>query len=177
MDGLLSICDREGIEISYHNPLTRSGNILGFYCRLRNGQPLILLDESLVSRPRLQRCVLAEEVSHHMTGSVGRMLYPCPSRLSRRSAWQRESAATRWAVNYLIPTTALACAAKRGIFLPSELADHFDVEEYIVWRKFHVLRTDLREQWKLRVAAPDVMSPLLVATMWGEAVQGGVECA
>src|SRR5690606_12963490 len=149
MDGLLSICDREGIEVSYHNPLTRSGNILGFYCRLRNGQPLILLDESLVSRPRLQRCVLAEEVSHHMTGSVGRMLYPCPSRLSRRSAWQRESAATRWAVNYLIPTTALACAAKRGIVLPDELAEHFDVEEYIVWRRSEEHTSELQSRENL----------------------------
>lgn len=171
MDGLWAICDQEGIVILYMKYLTRSMRKLGYYYRTEEGQPVILLDESLKTNPRRHRCVLAEELGHYFCGTTGPVLQLSRySPLAGQARGKDEHRGLRWAANFLIPTPELAEAAKKGLSLAHELADFFGVEEYMVWRKFHVLRTDLREQRKLRIVAPDIMSPLLVNTMWGEAV-------
>lgn len=161
MDGLLRICEEKGIDIEYTRLVPERG-FLGWYCTdWDTGQPLILLDESLLSNHMLHRCVLAEEVGHHMAGV----------RLwGKNVRSQNEYRAMRWAVDYLIPTHELAEAAKRGLYFSHELAEWFAVPEWIVLRKFQVLKQDLRERHNLRVHTSDILSPLLVATLWGEAV-------
>lgn len=167
---LLRLCDQEGIRVFWRSLDPEEGKLLGMYFRSRGGHPVIVLDESLQYRIPLGRSVLGEEIAHYYTTpTVDHVNHGPDSSLSKQARWRDESRALRLAANLLIPTSELAEAARKGIFLPHELAEYFTVEEYIVWRKFHVLRTDLREQWKLRVAAPDIMSPLLVGVMWGEA--------
>lgn len=178
MDNLVALCDREGIVVLYVDSLTRSRNKLGYYFRDEDGQPVILLDSTLRDKPRLHRCILAEELGHYFCGAHGRIVRPAADTpLARQARARDEHQGLRWAANYLIPTEELAVAAKTGLSLAPELADYFRVEEYMVWRKLHILRTDLREQWKLHVAAPDIMSPLLVAVRWGEACRERACCA
>src|SRR5690606_33166121 len=63
MEGLLAICDAEGVKVSYQ-PLAPDRGLLGMY--IREGRRAgIILDESLSSQPRLERTVMAEEVGHH----------------------------------------------------------------------------------------------------------------
>src|SRR5690606_15003722 len=64
---LLSMCKDEGIEISYQ-PLDQKNGLLGLYFRAQDGTPIIILDKHLERNPRVERCVLAEEVFHHFTG-------------------------------------------------------------------------------------------------------------
>lgn len=162
MNGLLRICEDHGIDIEYVRLVPDRG-LLGWYCAdWDTGQPLILLDDSLPNNPRLHRLVLAEEVGHHMVGV--RRLGDSAVR------WQNEHRAMRWAVDYLIPTPRLAEAAERGLHLSHELAEWFDVPEWIVWRKFHALKQDLRERHNLRVPTSDILSSLLVDVLRQEAV-------
>lgn len=171
MIDLLRLCDEEGIRVFWRQLDPEEGKLLGMYCRSPKGRPVIALDERLQYRVPLGRSVLAEEIAHYYTVPTADHLNHGPGvSLNGPSVWRDESRAMRLAANMLIPTEQLAIAARKGLTSCHELAQYFLVEEYIVWRKFHVLRTDLREQWKLRLAAPDIMSPLLVATMWGEAV-------
>lgn len=178
MDDLWALCDQEGIVVLYVDNLTRSKLKLGYYYRTEDGQPVILLDESLQDMPRRHRCVLAEELGHYFCGATGAIVRPgAYSPLSGGARAKDEHRGLRWAANYLIPTDRLALAAQAGLSSVPELADYFEVEEYMVWRKFHILRTDLREQWKLHVAAPDIMSSLLVAVRWGAACRERAYCA
>lgn len=167
---LLRLCDREGIQLFWRQ-LDGERKLLGMYFRSASGQPVIALDENLQHRIPLARCVLAEELGHYWTAPTADHLNcACETSLNKQARWQDEKRALRKAANLLIPTEKLAQAGRRGLFLAHELAEHFTVEEYVVWLKFHVLRSDLREQWKLHVVAPEIMSPLLVGVMWGEAV-------
>lgn len=172
MEGLLQLCRHHGVDVHFVR-LSSTGKILGYYCHARDGTPLIMLDESLCTRPRLLRCVLAEELGHHLTVPQGHPAGMGYSVLERDNLMQLsldEARALRWAANCLIPTDELAFAAKRGLVLAHELAEHFQVEEWMVWRKFHVLRQDLREQHRLRASFGDILSPLLAEIMWGAAV-------
>lgn len=170
MEGLLAICDQEGIDVQY-GTITRRKSLLGLFWWEPDGGPVIGLDESLLSHPRLERCVLAEEVGHfyfppvgslagmHFSSSLGRLNTPNRSR--------DESKAVRWAANYLIPTAQLAEAANSGIRSVDELADYFCVTEWMVWRKLAVIRMDMREQQGLRVKTRDLWAPILVDNLWG----------
>lgn len=168
MQDLLSICERDNVLVFWRH-LDPDGKLLGMYFRSPGGRPIIVLDESLTHRTRLARCVLAEELAHYWTAPTADHLnHDDP--LNKQAIWKDESRAGRLAANLLIPTTHLAAAVKRGLFSAHELADEFNVEEWMIWRKFHILRQDLREQHKLRESIGDLLSPLLVDVLWGYAV-------
>lgn len=175
MEGLLRLCAQEGIAVEYVD-LSKSRGLLGWYCSDWNtGESLILLDYSLLDSPPLHRCVLADELGHHMTGTP--RLMPSSSfsaslarlRLDESTRWRHESAAVRWAADYLIPNDALAIAVREGIRTVSELAVHFNVTPWMIWRKIHFLRCDMRGHHGLRVKTRDVFSPILVYALWGQA--------
>lgn len=169
MLGLLRICEDEGIDLFYR-PLIPEYGIFGMYFRDGEGRPVIVLDKGLPSRPRMERCIMAEEVGHHMTTPTSSFLIAHFSYSLTVAISRDEARALRWAANYLIPTDGLAAAAGQGITGVDELADHFYVTPWMVYRKLGVLKTDLREAWKLRVKnRRDLFSPLLVATQWGQA--------
>lgn len=176
MQGLWQLCQQEGIDIEYV-ALTRRRTVLGWYFRTPDGEPVIALDESLPARPRLERCVLAEEVGHHFTVPTSGLSMTSFSTnlhrlaLEKRNRRQDEARAIRWAANYLIPTTELASAVRSGIVGVNELAEYFYVTEWMVWRRLHFLKSDLRDQQQLYIKGwHSLFSPLLVNTMWGQAV-------
>lgn len=73
------------------------------------------------------------------------------------------------ATNLLIPKADLAKAIRKGACSCHELAEYFRVEEYMVKRKFHLLRTDFRERRVLRMMASELASIILGDAMHGEA--------
>lgn len=150
MTGLLALAEAEGVYISYQ-PLLPNSGLLGMYFRDRQGRPFIILDEGLHQRPRLQRCVLAEEMGHHLTMPVSTFCVAHFSYSRAIAISKDEARALRWASDYLIPTERLAEAVAGGADTVSEIAEHFDVTKWMVWRKLQFLRADLREQMKLRV--------------------------
>lgn len=169
---LLSICETEGVRFFWRELDPWDGLLLGMYFVSPRGRPVIALDESLASpgRVRLARCVLMEEIAHYWTTPTADHLRHRDNSLNTQAIWRDESRAIRLAANHLIPTEELAAAVNRGLSSPHELAEHFQVEEWMVWRKFHILRKDLREQYKLKASSGDILSPLLVSVMWGQAV-------
>lgn len=173
MQGLLQLCRQEGIDVEYC-ALTRRKSILGWYIPDMDGERVILLDESLLTKPRLERCVLAEELGHHFALQVSGLSVAYGlhhAALQRRNRRQNEARAVRWAANYLIPSAALADAIRSGLRRVDEFADYFYVTEWMVWRKIRALETDLKEQQALRIKGwRSLLSPLLVDAMWGQAV-------
>lgn len=168
MEGLLAICDREGISVQYE-AITRSRRVLGLYFRTSDGLPVIVLDKGLPSRPRLERCVLAEEVGHHFTVPRGSLIGAHFSTVDAPADTRSvdELRATRWAANFLLPADKLAEAVRQGLHRVDELADWFNVTEAVVRRRMTALRQDLRAQHQLTVRLRDLWSPLLVEVQWG----------
>lgn len=168
---LLHLCEREGIFVFWRS-LDEDGKLLGMYFRSpRRNRPIIALNESLTCRVKLARCVLAEEIGHYWCSPMVDHVNAGESAgLEMQALWRDEYRALRMAANLLIPTEALAEAVRRGIFSLHELSEHFQVEEWMVWHKLRVLQEDLREQRRFRVRTADILSPLLAAIEWGEAV-------
>lgn len=168
MEGLLQICREHEIWVSYQ-PLYASEGRLGMFFRDAGGRPIIILDTSLLTQPRLERCILAEEIGHYFTTPTSTFFVVHFSYSAAVTLSRDDSRALRWASNYLMPTPALAEAVKRGLRTVDELAEHFEVTPWMVWRKLHFLRADLREEQGLRVKVRDLFAPILVDRMWGQA--------
>lgn len=175
MEDLLFLCAQEGVAVEYVR-LSKSRGLLGWYCSdWDTGQPLILLDYSLLDFPPLHRCVLAEELGHHMTGTPRLMPSSILSasvlrlRLYESTHWKHENAAVRWAADYLIPNDALALALRNGIRTVTELADHFNVTPWMVRRKMDFLRNDMPKYQGSRVRHKDLFSSTIMYPVWEEA--------
>lgn len=169
MDGLLDICREQNIDVSYQE-LDPQHGLLGMYVREGTRQGIIL-DRSLLRQPRLERCVMAEEVGHHVTAGSGNV---CIVHFNYRVSIamnRTEDRALRWGAEYLIPTLELADAILGGRHSVDELAEHFDVTTWMMMRRFQFLRRDLRNNYRLRVKGrKDLLSLILVNCLWGEAV-------
>lgn len=169
MDGLLDICREQNVDVSYQE-LDPQHGLLGMYVREGTRQGIIL-DRSLLRQPRLERCVMAEEVGHHVTAGSGNVCivhfnYGVAIEMTRT-----EERGLRWGAEYLMPTVAFANAILSGRRSVDELADYFDVTPWMVLRRFHFWRRDLRNKYCLRVKGrKDLLSPILVNCLWGEAV-------
>jgi len=64
MQKIYEIAENEEIYIAYDD-LQKIGDIQGFYTIDPRAGPIIVLDLSLLSQPRLHRCVAAHELGHH----------------------------------------------------------------------------------------------------------------
>ncbi len=130
---LWSLAQREGIFIKWFDLHSTPERLWGMYyydpCL---GLPVIVLDSMLSARPRLLRCVLAEELGHHFT-------VPATDTFKLRFSYsdgvmrgRDEARAMRWATRFLIPEKEFNSLAS-ALSVP-ELAEHFDVtEEFIKW--------------------------------------------
>lgn len=141
---LFSICQRERLEVEYNYLGT---NLRGLYIRHpRLDRPLIELHDSLITDERLLRCVLAEEIGHHYTGTGNYMIgYHNSTRI-----WldKCEYLAMKWAVNYLVPEDKFILRV--GRYTLEELADVFYVtHDFIKWQA-NRLRDVLEEKWRKR---------------------------
>lgn len=170
MESLRRLCMDAGIEVEYV-ALTQSKRILGWYFRAWDGQPIIALDKDLPRYPRLERCILAEEIAHHETGATGNLVYRTSDEsyvLRQIDRARDESRALRRAAELLIPTQSLAQAIKAGCNSVDELANRFYVVPDMIVRRLYFLQQDLRTVQGLRVVGlDDLFAPVLVENHWG----------
>lgn len=169
MESLRRLCVDAGVEVHYV-ALTRSKRILGWYYHAWDGQPIIALDKDLPRVPRLERCVLAEELAHHEVGATGSLVYSTSDEtyvLRRTDRARDEARALRRAAEILIPTEELAQAIREGCTTIHELSDRFYVVPEMVLRRLNFLRQDLRQAQGLRVMGlSDLFAPILVDNLW-----------
>lgn len=150
---LYTLIDQQGIAFDRY---TFNDGVLGVYWRssqLRH--PVIVMNASLCPDTSLYRTVLAHELGHHFTAS-GNTFHAFAHRehiVICRDEWR----ANAWAADFLIPTHLLMAANRSGLRLPHELAEHFQVMEWMVWCKYEAMRRDERERQ-------------LITNAWTEAV-------
>jgi len=131
-------------------PLTqRHPKLWGLYIA---AGPAILLDETLRYRLREQKCVLAEEVFHALTypRTDVREVYRSYRRYGECNETivmgQDERKALRKACDFLIPDAELCKAMEKGYWSCYEIAEYFDVTEWVVYRKLGFLKDSFRRQ-------------------------------
>ncbi|HBX24005.1 MAG TPA: hypothetical protein DEF34_10300 [Desulfotomaculum sp.] len=150
IDRLFFWTDLFGIKVVFRN--LRPG-LLGSADAWRK---IITLDESLRDRPRLMKCVLAEEIGH--------ILYPPrPGHIRYHSTgfWeteylershlkvivaQDERKALTWATGVLIPDVEFWRAIGEKHNTIYKLADYFEVEDWFVWIKIGYIRRKASNQ-------------------------------
>ncbi len=101
---------------------------------------VILINEKLKRNERLYRCVLAEELGHYRTtiGDITPRRYMCYS--ERLDIDKKELAAIRWAVDFLVPTSALLYAVSRGkVESIEDMAEYFCVTEEFILQKLEFM--------------------------------------
>lgn len=139
---LFQLCEQHDIDVTYDD---LGSNLRGLYVkhpRLR--RPLIALHSALRTDERLLRCVLAEEIGHHLTGAGNYMIgYNQNTRVWMDKA---EYMAMKWAVDYLVPEDRFVLRV--GRYRIHELADIFYVTEDFVRWQVNRLRYVLYEKWK-----------------------------
>lgn len=134
MERLWELVYREGIFVKWAGLRATPERLWGMYyydpvLRL----PVIVLDASLPAKPRLLRCVLAEELGHHFTVPAANSLKIYFSYSDGIARGRDEVKAMKWATDFLIPDEEFKKVAKfHDLF---DLAEHFDVTEaFIMWK-------------------------------------------
>ena len=141
-DRLFQIAEAEGIYVAYR-PLCPTKGLLGLYVRDSRGAAIIL-DSGLPANPRLERCILAEELGHHFTVPVSSVFVALPSSTRRTAHLRDEARAVRWACDYLMPAREFLDATRRGISSIEDLADHFYVTKWMVHARLRFLGLPIR---------------------------------
>lgn len=142
MEGLWRIVEREKITVRYKNLLKHRSTLFGlyFYDDFEDvSGPAIILDKSLTNNYRLHRCVLAEEIGHFFTAPRTNYLVAYTSYTTEMIMSQDERKALQWATDYLMPNNIFRQAVKNGFRTVYDLAEFFDVTEWMVYRKINFL--------------------------------------
>lgn len=150
METILKIIEEEQINLSYDN-LRRAGNVQGLYTVHSVIGPMILLDKSLLFKPRAHRCIAAHELGHHFhPPRSGIIAFHRTSLFSDSQKeiiiHQDEGKALRWATELLIPTLKVWEAIKNGYDTVPLLADYFNVKEWFVRCKIGFIRQEERSK-------------------------------
>jgi hypothetical protein len=150
MDQLLEIISAEGIHLRYAD-LRPIGNIQGMYIAHSRAGPAILLDKSLMFKPREHRCIAYHEVGHHFNPPRSGLIAFHRTNLFSDNIKeiiirQDENRALRWGTNQLMPTDAVWKAIRDGYDTVPLLAEYFYVTEWFVMAKIGFIRVDTREQ-------------------------------
>lgn len=116
---------------------------LGLYDSRPGETPVILLHNDLKNNRRLLRCILAEELGHHFTSSGSLLVFARSDKAC--VAMKQERAALWWAVQRLVPKSALTAAIAGGTILTYELAEHFEVTERFMGTALRLYK--LKEEW------------------------------
>lgn len=143
---LYDVIERDGIILEYAELATTRDNLLGLYY-IDNvlGRPVIILDKSLRGRVAEHDTVLAEEVGHHVTQpsmSLSR-IHTCYA--ARITISKDDKRAIEWACDALIPDDELWIATQKGYREAWELAEYFQVTEWLVLQKYTFLREQTRD--------------------------------
>lgn len=140
---LFQLADYEGIAIEWRD----MHHVQGIYIHAPGAyKPVIALSNTLHTQERKLRCVLAHELGHHFTTSGHYII--AANRTSYIYASKNEHLATKWAVNYLIPTDDFLQCIKDGMRAPC-LVDYFYVTYDFVRLKSEFMKLDERYSDKL----------------------------
>ena len=153
MNRLFDIVNAENIHLLYTNLLTSTYNKLyGLYFFDEGHGPSILLEKTL-DKPecsRLHKCVLGEELGHYFTApqtNIFRIYGSCSVEyLDKIQQARDERKALEWASNFLIPNVEFNRAVSEGCKNVYDLAEHFQVTEWFVYRKLGIIKAKYREQ-------------------------------
>ncbi|MBX5464303.1 MAG: ImmA/IrrE family metallo-endopeptidase [Clostridia bacterium] len=153
---LWGLVEQEELWVAYRDlrRMSWSRLVLGLYVRAGH-RGMILLDRSLVDKPRLLRSVLAEEIGHHLTVGEQDAMTAYMS-YSRRVALSRDEArAIRWACDALLPEPGVRTSLRRGATI-SDLAEEFEVTEWLVHRRLEFMGAAPLRRSIVRLAASQV---------------------
>jgi len=154
MQKIYEIAENEEIYIAYDD-LQKIGDIQGFYTIDPRAGPIIVLDLSLLSQPRLHRCVAAHELGHHFyPPRINATTIIAFYRSNQYTSYsqkeiivgQDENRALKWATELLMPSEAVRTAIKEGYNTIHLLADYFSVTEWFARAKIGFLRREERDQ-------------------------------
>lgn len=152
MQKILDIAHRERIYIAYRD-LQSTGDAQGLYFIHPRAGPMILLDKSLLTRPKQHRCIAAHELGHHFypprNSAIAFHRSNHYSNISSQTAiiiQQDENKALHWATELLMPSEEVWAAIKEGYNTVHLLADIFNVTEWFVRAKIGFLRREERDQ-------------------------------
>lgn len=157
MQKIYNVAKSEQIYIAYDD-LQSIGEVQGLYTIHPRAGPVIILDNQLLSRPRLHRCVAAHELGHHFyppRSNTRTVVAFCRSSFNNSQKEivisQDEQRALRWATELLMQSEAVWAAIGEGCNTLPALAERFGVEEWFVRFKIGYIRREEREKgWKLR---------------------------
>lgn len=125
---LFTMAEDEGIEVIYR---TLPPDYRALYVAARK-RKTIIIDRRHMNSDRDLRCLLAEELGHHFTGST----YDINTGGFARTAC--EARAVTWAVDFLIDTRGFMVCLERGDDY-WEIAAEFGVWPEFVWFKARLL--------------------------------------
>lgn len=102
-------------------------------------KPTIVINEEIESNEALFRCVLAEELAHHMrtVGSFVDTKSLCYA--DRINISKEEETALRWACDFLIPTDELLSVMNQSGINKETIAEHFIVTKKFFMRKLYFM--------------------------------------
>lgn len=118
---LFQLAEYEGIAIEWRD----MHHVQGIYIHAPGAyKPVIALSNTLHTQERKLRCVLAHELGHHFTTAGNHII--AASKTTSVYATKNELRATKWAVNFLIPTDNFLECIKEGMN-SYELCNYFYV--------------------------------------------------
>lgn len=130
-DSLFGLADQKGIFVEYKNlPENKSLSTTVF------DNDFVALDYSLLFAESEERCHLAHELGHCMTGSFYNIYSPYDVRS------RHEYRADKWAVHTLIPFDELKQALNDGCVDVWNLAERFGVTEDFVKRAVSIYQCE-----------------------------------
>jgi len=152
MQKIYKIAETEKVFIAYDD-LQRAGGIQGLYTIDPRAGPLIVLDLSLLSQPKLHRCIAAHELGHHFcpprSNATTFVAFYRGNQYSTNSqiiVGQDEHRALKWATELLMPSPKVWAAIKDGHNTIPLLSDYFMVTEWFVRAKIGYMRREWRDR-------------------------------
>ncbi|MCL5781509.1 MAG: hypothetical protein M1119_11600 [Firmicutes bacterium] len=140
------IADKLFISVRFINLKKCHSQLLG---RANAETRIIELDESLINRPKLLKCILAEEIGHILfPPRVGHIIYHSKEYWKYNSSdrnnikalvAQDERLALDWATSILVPDVEFWRIIGEGVNTVWELADFFDVEDWFMCIKINYI--------------------------------------
>lgn len=141
MDRLWHIVEKEHIKVIYKEMSHIPERLHGLYLYDKRFGPLIILGKHLLTNYRLHKCVLAEEIGHLYTSPRTNILTAYTSANLKALMSQDERKALEYATNLLMPNGEFNRAVSEGCQSVYDLAERFDVTEWLVYRKLEILKT------------------------------------
>lgn len=164
---LYQIIERDKIILMYEDIKYTREKLLGLYFYHDETGPVITLDNTLKYNHRLRRCVLAEEVGHHIVGVKSNIIYANSCYEHEIIRNQDENRALHWATAHFIPDLELYQATARyGLRDCYEIAEFFDVTLAFMMAKLTYMKQCFRHNG-LKVKGRDIIKTLSFIDLCG----------